>query len=660
MALIEYWIQLENHAWDTAPNNIDRMSGENIQQLLGQAPVVKTLTSPMTGVTRNVNMFLPVDDALILRRYRPPQLRDQSDAWTVPDDRKVNPWDLNEKDPTDTGTMGTIPGPVIECNVGDTVRVHFRNRDTRANKNTHERAHSLHPHGFVFENRFDGAYPLSPPDATQPVGAEGPLWALVGVPDNKKGDRVPGPDPAIAGVPNGGTFIYEWNTFGWPTTAGVWHYHDHSICDVDNVLLGAIGIIAIHNPNDPDDVIGQDLPGGSVNGHPTQLRCFPFPFDVAVLPHDLNRFQVAHPPGPIPPPLPRPPQGGGDGGGGPHLRAGDAASAEKNPEAGATDEQEPRPAFQIQRGDLIFELSDDLKLIRALCIRHFRTPPQNALYLQLYHEMPGVSMLINGRKFIGNAPTLVAGPSTKMRFGVVGMNDMMFHTFHLHGHRWVIPGPRGDSPGGGGGANAVQNSPLVQAASQFEDTKIFGPANSFVFTIRQGAPSFMGAPFGRALGEWHMHCHVLGHMHSTLGGGMMGSLLVIQGGESAFGPHFGLPLGEPCHGAVQPPEPGLTANVRSTAGCQWRDDTFGTPETTIKVNGTVTWFDNGCSPHTVVSQNLPGFTNWPTPLNNLAVPAAGTAPQPFPQVGDFAYICGVHGGDPALKSGMYGIIHVVP
>jgi hypothetical protein len=49
-------------------------------------------------------------------------------------------------------------------------------------------------------------------------------------------------------------------------------------------------------------------------------------------------------------------------------------------------------------------------------------------------------------------------------------------------------------------------------------------------------------------------------------------------------------------------------------------------------------------------------------LNNLSVRAAGTPtpPQPFPQVGNFAYICGVHGGDPALKSGMYGIIHVVP
>ena len=52
-----------------------------------------------------------VADALILRRY--------TANWAAPDDRKVNPWDINELDPTDNGTMGTIPGPVIECSVGD-------------------------------------------------------------------------------------------------------------------------------------------------------------------------------------------------------------------------------------------------------------------------------------------------------------------------------------------------------------------------------------------------------------------------------------------------------------------------------------------------------------------------------------------------------------
>jgi plastocyanin len=30
MATIEYWTQIENHAWDVAPNNIDRMTGQDM------------------------------------------------------------------------------------------------------------------------------------------------------------------------------------------------------------------------------------------------------------------------------------------------------------------------------------------------------------------------------------------------------------------------------------------------------------------------------------------------------------------------------------------------------------------------------------------------------------------------------------------------------
>jgi hypothetical protein len=329
--------------------------------------------------------------------------------------------------------------------------------------------------------------------------------------------------------------------------------------------------------------------------------------------------------------------------------------------------------FVIERGDLVLELDPSLAAIAGIRLPLYRTPPQNALYLQLYHEMPGVGMLINGRKFLGNTPTVVGGPNTKMRFGMVGMNMSVFHTFHLHGHRWVVPGPQGNQPGGGAGPNAIQDSPLIQAVSQFEDTKIFGPANSFVFTINQG--TFMGAPIGAALGEWHMHCHVLMHMMSNLGGGMMGSLLVVQGGELALG----LPSGEPCHGVmVPPPDHGMTAMVRSTGSCKWRDDMSGTPETTIKVNGTVTWFDEGCSPHTVLSINAPPFdTLVPTLANNpVPAPPAGFTRQ-FTTVGHFAYICGIHGGDPVTAiggpggnpagpgvdsptAGMWGIIHVVP
>jgi plastocyanin len=652
MPTLDYWIQLENKPWDVTPHNIDRLTGQTIEQLtttLGgtpKAPAVRTLTSPVTAATRSTTMYWPVDDALILRRY--------TADWAAPDDRKVNPWDVNEPDPTDNGTMGTIPGVVIECNVGDTVIVHFRNRDMRTNpdgtlKHVHERAHSLHPHGFVFENRYDGAYPLSPPDPTQPVGTEAPLWTMLGVADLKKGDRIPAPDPSAPAIPHGGTFTYTWNTFGWPTTAGVWHYHDHSICDMENIMLGAIGIIVIHNPDDPDDVLVQDLPGGLPNGSPVEKKCFPFPFPVPTLPHDVNKFLTAHPPKGFE----MSPEVGGGGEGG---RATRKVSAKKpETEVKATDVT----PLTIDRDFASLELAEDLRAVRQICIRRYREPPQKALYLQLYHEMPGAQMLINGRKYLGNGPTVVAGPKTRMRFGVVGMNMMAFHTFHLHGHRWVIPGPEGNKPGGGDGPGAIQNSPLIKAASQFEDTKIFGPANSFSFTINQG--TFMGAPVGAALGEWHMHCHVLGHMMSDFMGGMMGSLLIIQGGELALG----LPSGEPCH-MPMPPGPGvpMTASVRSTDNCTWRDDATGTPETTIKVGGTVTWWDAGglCPNHTVVSDNMPPFDTLSPPL---ASPLLPTPPAPgfshtFTTVGNFGYHCGVHSGNPVTKTGMWGIVHVVP
>jgi hypothetical protein len=57
MAEIEFWIQIENHSWDVSPNNIDRISGEDIQTLTGgAAPVVKTLTSPVTGTVTTQNI----------------------------------------------------------------------------------------------------------------------------------------------------------------------------------------------------------------------------------------------------------------------------------------------------------------------------------------------------------------------------------------------------------------------------------------------------------------------------------------------------------------------------------------------------------------------------------------------------------------------------
>jgi plastocyanin/FtsP/CotA-like multicopper oxidase with cupredoxin domain len=582
MATVEYWIQIENRPWDVCPHNKDRMTGQDIKTREGTDPVEVTLTSPGSKKTRKVTMFKPLSDndgvmdALILRRYLPPGKR-HPEPWTVPDDRKVNPWDLNETDPTDKGTMGTIPGPVIECNVGDKVIVHFRNLDRRTRSvtetitktvhttcekvhwepgdktngykpqkvvdevpcdkqvtTTHteekelpveRRTHSLHPHGFAFLAIHDGAYPLSPEDKSQPVGSEKPLWDLLNVKEFKKGDRVP---PV-------GTFDYTWiagapseddpNTIEpWPTTAGVWLYHDHSICDMDNVNLGAIGIIVIHNPDDENQEVDirkptfltqldpDFLPGGSATG----------PVTFAKNPPSKTLFYF--------------------------------------------------PA------------------------------PSKALYLQLFHTLTGLGamggMLMNGRQYLGNTPTVIAGPETLMRFGVIGMgND--FHTFHIHGHRWVVPGPNGiaaspQNPDGSDNPDSFQNSAQIRAVSQFEDTRIFGPANSFVFTIQEG--EFFGARDDDPTGEFHMHCHVLQHMDM----GMMGSLLIVpqRGGRA-----FKLPEGVPClsdMGGGMPPMDGVV-DVSIV------DNRFDPPNVTVKKGQKVRWTNNGADmEHTATSNNHPG------------------------------------------------------
>ena len=86
-------------------------------------------------------------------------------------------------------------------------------------------------------------------------------------------------------------------------------------------------------------------------------------------------------------------------------------------------------------------------------------------------------MCINGRAYAGNTPTLRATVGETVGFHVTGMDDN-FHTFHLHGHRWV-------DPDGG----------------QIIDDREVGPAESLDLSFVEDNP-----------GRWLYHCHVFSHM----------------------------------------------------------------------------------------------------------------------------------------------------
>ena len=83
---------------------------------------------------------------------------------------------------------------------------------------------------------------------------------------------------------------------------------------------------------------------------------------------------------------------------------------------------------------------------------------------------------INGRAFVGNTPVFHSRVGELVQWDVLSIGDD-FHTFHVHGHRWLQP----------------DGTP--------RDTQVVGPAESFKFRWREDTP-----------GTWLYHCHVESHM----------------------------------------------------------------------------------------------------------------------------------------------------
>ncbi len=235
MPQLEYWLQIENHPWDTAPNGFDRAAG--------------TILTPNTD-----GKYRPLPtDALIIRRCTP--------NWAAPEDRVLNPWDLTEADPAKT--QGTIPGATIEAKVGDTLLVHFRNNDQRPNLTPAQRVHSLHAHGVTHAPLSDGTFPYAPPDPAQA---------------NRRADRL---------LP-GESFTYRY-AVPHLSTAGIWAYHDGSVNSAESIPLGACGAIVVRAGGEGRPIL-PSRPLRTAGDTPTKFANIPPPPPVEhlILIHELT------------------------------------------------------------------------------------------------------------------------------------------------------------------------------------------------------------------------------------------------------------------------------------------------------------------------------------------------------------------------------------
>ena len=109
-----------------------------------------------------------------------------------------------------------------------------------------------------------------------------------------------------------------------------------------------------------------------------------------------------------------------------------------------------------------------------------------------------------------------------------------------------------------------------------------------------------------------------------------------------------------------------TATVKGS-NFKWQDDASGTPVTTIKVGGTITWTITGGTHQLerVAGSTANGCDELDASFDSNNLTSGQSISRTFNKVGTFGYHCGIHQGTPNCKtppgSGpMPGVINVVP
>ena len=118
--------------------------------------------------------------------------------------------------------------------------------------------------------------------------------------------------------------------------------------------------------------------------------------------------------------------------------------------------------------------------------------------------------------------------------------------------------------------------------------------------------------------------------------------------------------------ATPTPTAPTTASVKAV-GIKWQDEASGTPVTTIKVGGSVTWTIPAGVPHSlkrVAASADNGCDELDASFDSNLSPGQPVT-RTFDKVGTFGYQCGIHKGAPNCKNTpgtgpMPGVIKVVP
>ncbi|HKY29911.1 MAG TPA: hypothetical protein VJM12_18360 [Pyrinomonadaceae bacterium] len=116
-----------------------------------------------------------------------------------------------------------------------------------------------------------------------------------------------------------------------------------------------------------------------------------------------------------------------------------------------------------------------------------------------------------------------------------------------------------------------------------------------------------------------------------------------------------------------PPSPGPATGSVKGSNFKWQDDTSGTPVTTVRVGGTVTWtIVNGTHKlERVAASTANGCAELDASFDSGNLTSGQTVTRTFNKAGTFGYRCGIHGGTPNCNTppgtdAMPGVIKVVP